>query len=114
VFLLTGCARQVGKDDLPGTYEFTLDAVKQTVVVSQDGQYTNTLYKDGLVVWSDRQQWTYEQQAGKYGITFAAFRFGIPGHSAEPGLWFVVPSKTLAGSKELCFDTDLGRCFTSR
>lgn len=111
---LVGCSGHVEKAQLPGSYEFMLDGIRQVVVVGADGKYTNTLYKDGAAAWSDQQVWTYEEQGGKYGVTFAGFRFGIPGHASAPGLWFVIPEKTLGGTKELCFDTDLGRCFQSR
>lgn len=111
---LAGCSGRMEKDQVPGTYEFALESIRQIVVVGADGRYTNTLYRDGTAVWSDQQTWTYEVQGKKSGITFTGFRFGIPGHSSSPGLWFVVPDRALSGIKELCFDTDLGRCFHGR
>lgn len=109
--LVGACARPLEKTEVLGTYEFVLGSVREVVVIGDDGKYTNSLYENGTLVWSDRGEWTYEQQPSDTGVTFTAFRFGIPGHSAQPGLWFVVPSKTLTGGKELCFDLDLGRCF---
>lgn len=113
VLMLAGCARPLDRTEVPGTYEFAFDGLKQVVTVSSDAQYTNSLYENGVQAWSDRHEWTYEQQAGRYGITFSSFRFGVPGHSPQPGFWFVVPTRTLGGSKQLCFDADLGRCFRS-
>lgn len=112
--LVVACARPSAKTEVPGTYEFAADGRKQVVVVASDGQYTNTVYEGDRELWSDRSVWTYEQQANKPGVTFTAFRFGIPGHSAEAGFWFVVPTKTVGGTKQLCFDADLGRCFQSK
>lgn len=111
---LAGCSNQVEKTQLPGSYEFTLDGLRQVVVIGADGRYTNTLYKDGVASWSDQQAWTYEEQGGKGGVTFTGFRFGIPGHVSSPGFWFVIPEKTFGGTTELCFDADLGHCFQIR
>jgi hypothetical protein len=72
-----------------------------------------TFYRDDALVWSGRGGWTYEEQQGDAGITFAKFRFGIPGYSSERGYWFVVPQKTFTGQTKLCFDIDLKRCFQS-
>ncbi len=114
LLLLAGCSRSVEKGQVPGVYEFALDGLKQTIVVEYGGRYTNTLDENGVAVWTDQQTWTYETQSGDTGVTFTHFRFGIPGYASAPGLWFVVPSKAMSGSKKLCFDADLGRCFLSR
>ncbi len=112
VLALSGCSSHVEKGELSGSYEFALGGLRQVVVIDEEGQYTNTLYENGAPVWSDQQSWTYE--GDKKGVTFTGFRFGISDYSASPGLWFVVPRKTLGGTKELCFDADLGRCFSGR
>lgn len=112
LFALGGCSGRIEKGELPGSYEFMLDGLRQVVAIGGDGRYTNTLYKEGVTVWVDQQPWTYEVE--KSGVTFTGFRFGIPGYTSSPGLWFVVPRKALGGSKELCFDADLGRCFSTR
>jgi hypothetical protein len=108
-----GCSSGVEQSELPGQYEFSLEGMKQQVTVSADGKYSNAFYRDGAPVWSDQGTWTFEESAGKKGIAFMEFRFGIPEYSSNRGLWFVVPEKTLTGVKELCFDSDLGRCFRS-
>jgi hypothetical protein len=111
VFAYSGCSGKVSKSDLPDTYRFSIADVTQVVVVDADGKYKNTLFKDGAAIWSDEHSWTYEAHSGEKGVVFQKFRFGIPGRSSIPGWWFVVPSKTLRGFKELCFDPDLGYCF---
>ncbi|TAK40703.1 MAG: hypothetical protein EPO27_20575 [Betaproteobacteria bacterium] len=111
LFTLTvsGCARSVDQAELPGRYEFRLDSLAQQVTIAGDGKYTNAFYRSGELIWSDQGDWTYERE--KQGVTFAQFRFGIPGHSTQPGYWFVVPEKSLVGIKKLCFDPDLYYCF---
>jgi hypothetical protein len=112
VLALAGCTREVDKAELPGRYEFSVDNLKQQITISADGKYTNALYRDGTLSWSDQRTWDYEKVQGKFGVTFNEFRFGIPGYSSQPGYWFVVPEKTLTGVKELCFDPDnLYQCF---
>jgi|SRR5262252_5796291 len=112
LFALSGCSSGVERTAVPGSYEFALDGFRQVLVIGEDGRYTNTLYKDGAAVWSDQEAWVYENEMG--GVTLSGFRFGIPEYTSRPrGLWFVVPSKTLSGTKQLCFDDDLGRCFSS-
>jgi hypothetical protein len=108
---VSGCARTLQEAELPGRYEFQINNLKQQVTVSGDHKYTNVLYRDSVVVWSDHGTWTYDER--RVGVTFGQFRFGIPGHSAQPGYWFVVPQKTFTGTKQLCFDPDLDRCFKS-
>lgn len=109
---LGGCSSRVEPEELQGSYEFALDGLRQVVVISGGGRYTNTLYNEGAPVWSDQRLWMYE--GNRNGVTFTDFRFGIPGHSPLPALWFVVPRKRLNGAKELCFDADLGRCFSTK
>jgi hypothetical protein len=111
--VVAGCSSGVEQSELPGQYEFFLGDMKQQVTVSADGKYSNAFYRGGARVWSDQGAWTVEESAGKKGIAFKEFRFGIPEYSSNRGLWFVVPEKTLTGVKELCFDSDLGRCFQS-
>ena len=111
VLALFGCSLAVEKAEVPGLYEFAIDNLKQQITIGADGKYVNAFYRGGALVWSDQGAWTYEEQKGKLGVTLAKFRFGIPGHSSEPGHWFVVPEKTLTGGKTLCFDPDLARCF---
>ena len=111
--VIAGCSRGVGQSELPGQYEFSLDNMKQQVTVGTDGKYANTFYRNGALVWSDQGTWTYEESVGKKGVAFAQFRFGIPEYSSNRGLWFVVPEKTFIGVKELCFDSDMDRCFQS-
>jgi hypothetical protein len=111
---LVGCSDAVEKSQIPGVYEFALNDLRQTIEIAADGRYTNTFQKAGVTVWSDQQAWVYEAQGGKDGVTFTGFRFGIPGHPSAPGMWFVVPDKRFSGAKELCFNSDLGRCFRSR
>jgi hypothetical protein len=114
VLAIAGCTRGMDKAEVPGIYEFGIDNLKQQITIGADGKYSNAFYQGGALVWSDQGAWTYEEQKGKPGITFAKFRFGIPGHASEPGYWFVVPEKTLTGVKALCFDLDLDRCFRAR
>jgi len=117
LFLLVaaaGCSRDVDKADLPGRYSVESDSLKQEITIRVDGKYVNAFYRDGKLIWSDQGDWAHEEQKGKRGITFSGFRFGIPGHSAEPGYWFVLPEKSLWGAKRLCFDPDLNRCFEAR
>ena len=108
---VTGCSRSVGKAEMPGVYEFRIDNIRQQITVRSDGTYANVFYRGNVLVWSDHGAWTYEDHQGNEGILFAKFRFGIPEHSALRGFWFVVPGKTIAGDKELCFDPDLNQCF---
>jgi len=112
--VLASCSRGVEQPELPGQYEFSLDNMRQQVTISVDGKYANAFYRNGALVWSNQGKWTYEESAGKKGVAFAEFRFGIPEYSSVQGLWFVVPEKTLAGIRELCFDQDLERCFQAR
>jgi hypothetical protein len=111
VLAIVGCSRGVEQRELPGQYEFSLDGMRQRVTIDADGKYSNVFYRDGALVWSDQGKWTYEESAGKKGIALSEFRFGIPEYSSRRGLWFVVPEKTLTEVKELCFDSDLDRCF---
>lgn len=112
LFALGGCSSRVEISELPDSYEFALDGLRQVVIIGGEGRYTNTLYKGGEPVWSYQQSWTYEDHNNR--VTLTGFRFGIPDHSASPGLWFVMPRKTIGGIKELCFDADLGRCFSAK
>ena len=111
---VAGCSRGVGKTQLPDIYRFVSGNLKQEVTISPDGKYLNAFYREGSLVWSDREGWAYEEQKGESGITLAKFRFGIARHSDVPGYWFVVPEKTLTGVKKLCFDPDLDQCFDTR
>ncbi len=111
VLALAGCTRGVDKAELPGRYEFSIDNLKQQITINADGTYTNAVYRDGTLSWSDQQTWDYEKVRGEFGVTFNKFTFNIPGFSSGSGYWFVVPEKTLTGTKELCFDPDLYRCF---
>jgi hypothetical protein len=108
---IAGCQRSVAVADFPGTYVTIVENIKQEIKVQPDGTYTNTAYRSGALLWSDSQKWQHEEQLGKVGITFTKFRFEIPGHSTYPGYWFVVPSRSLFGTKRLCYDIDLDRCF---
>ena len=108
---VAGCSRGVGKTELPDVYRFISGNLKQEVTINADGNYLNALYREGMLVWSDREGWAYDEQKGQSGITLTKFRFGIAGHSDVPGYWFVVPEKTLTGVKKLCFDPDLDQCF---
>jgi len=127
--VLAGCSRSVEQSELTGQYEFSLENMKQQITIGADGKYTNAFYRDGALVWSDQGRWTYDKLAGKKGVAFAEFEFGIqeyspaklgnPEYSGMPrlpdsssrSLWYVVPEKTLTGVRELCFDPDLDRCF---
>ena len=111
---IAGCSRELDKAELPGVYSVESDSLKQVVTIRADGKYVNALYRDGKLAWSDQGGWAYEEQRGKTGVTFTKFRFGMPGHSADPGYWFVLPEKSLSGAKRLCFDPDLNRCFEAR
>ena len=111
---IAGCSRGVDKAELPGLYSVESDSLKQEVTIRADGKYVNAFYRDGKLAWSDQGDWAYEEQRGKTGITFTKFRFGMPGHSTEPGYWFVLPEKSVSGAKRLCFDPDLNRCFEAR
>ncbi len=122
---VVSCFRGVTKAELPGFYEFQIKNVKQQITVGADGTYTNALYRDGALVWSDQETWSYDEWDGEKGICFNEFRFGIPDHDFTPwfldlgrssrrGFWFVVPEKTPSGIRELCFDPDLDRCFQTR
>ena len=108
---MASCSRGVDKAELPGLYRAVSDSLKQEVTIRADGKYVNAFYRDGKLTWSDQGDWAYEDQKGKAGITFTSFRFGMPGLSAAPGYWFVFPEKSLTGTKRLCFDLDLNRCF---
>lgn len=110
--VIVGCTRHLERDDIPGAYEFQFDNLKQRITVAADGKYTNALYQGEALMWSDEGVWTYEEK--QKGVTFAQFRFGVPGHSPRRGYWFVVPQNTLTGIKQLCFDPDLDRCFRSK
>lgn len=130
--VLASCSRGVEQPELPGRYEFLLDNMKQQITIGADGKYTNAFYRDGALVWSDQGKWTYEKSAGEKGVAFAEFRFGIPEYSparlgspeysgmpklpdsSSRSLWYVVPEKTFTGTRTLCFDPDLGRCFQAR
>lgn len=132
ILVLAGCSREVDQSELPGQYQFSLDNMRQQVTVSTEGKYVNAFYRDGALVWSDQGKWAYETSAGKKGVAFAEFRFGIPEYSparldsheyseipklpdsSSRSLWYVVPEKTITGTRELCFDPDLGRCFQAR
>lgn len=109
--LALGCSRGVGQSELPGQYEFALDNMKQQIRISADGKYSNTYYRDGILVWSDQGTWNHEEAAGEKGIALMEFRFGVPEYAINRGLWFVVPEKTFSGVRKLCFDPDLNRCF---
>lgn len=127
--VLASCSRGVEQPELPGQYEFSLDNMKQQIMIYADGKYSNAFYRDGALVWSDQGRWTYEKLAGEKRIAFAQFKFGIPEYSparfGDPeysempklsessgrSFWFVAPEKTLTGIRELCFDPDLDRCF---
>lgn len=111
---VASCSRGVGKTELPDIYRFASGNLKQEVTISPNGKYQNAFYREGTLVWLDRENWTYEDQKGQVGVTLTKFRFGIAGHSDVPGYWFVVPEKTLTGVKRLCFDPDLGKCFDTR
>lgn len=111
---IAGCSRGFNKAELPGIYAFERDSLKQEITISADGKYLNTLYLDGKPAWSDQGGWVYEDLSGKTGATFTKFRFGVPGHAAVPGYWFVVPEKSVTGVRRLCFDPDLDRCFEAR
>ncbi len=110
-----GCSRGVDRAELLGRYEFALDNIKQQVTIGADGKYANVLYRDNALVWSEQGVWTYYEAVGKghTEIILDKFKFGIPEY-ASGGSWFVVPEKTLAGVKALCFDPDLDRCFRER
>jgi hypothetical protein len=111
---VAGCSRSLDRTELPDAYRFISGNLMQEITISPDGNYLNAFYREGLLVWSDREGWTPENQKGQLGITLAKFRFGIISHSDAPGYWFVVPEKTLTGIKRLCFDPDLDQCFVSR
>lgn len=108
---IAGCSRELDKAELPGVYSVESDSLKQVVTIRADRKYVNALYLDGKLAWSDQGGWAFEEQKGKTGVTFTKFRFGMPGHSADPGYWFVLPEKSVSGAKRLCFDPDLNRCF---
>jgi len=110
-FLLGGCSRGVDKADLPGVYFFEGKGLRQQITLNTNGEYLNALYADGVLSWTETGKWSYEQQGGKGGVTFSNFRFGLKDTAVGPGFWFVVPEKTIAGRKQLCFDIDLNRCF---
>jgi hypothetical protein len=114
VVAFAGCSRGFDRAELPGVYSFEVDGVKQEVTIEADGKYANVLYREGRLVWSDRGEWAYEEHNGKVGVTLGKFRFGIPGHSAVSGYWFVSPEKSFSGARRLCFDLDLDRCFEAR
>ena len=109
---VAGCSRGVDRGEVPGRYQFSLDNIKQQVTLAVDGKYTNALYRDGALVWSEHGVWTYEEAQGHKGIMLSKFKFGISEY-ASGGSWFVVPEKTLTGTNVLCFDPDLDRCFRS-
>src|SRR5262245_29333945 len=111
---LTSCSRGVEKPEVPRFYEFATDDTKQQIAISADGKYVNTLYRRGAAVWSDQSDWAYEIRNGEGSVTFTRFRFGIPGHSSQPGYWFVIPEKTFTGNIRLCFDPDLDLCFRAK
>jgi hypothetical protein len=110
-FLLGGCSRGLDRADLPGVYVFDGSGLRQQITLNMNGEYLNALYADGALSWTETGKWIYEQQGSKSGVTFSNFRFGLKDTSDRPGLWFVVPEKTIAGQKQLCFDIDLNRCF---
>ena len=128
--VVAGCSRGVEQPEVPGQYEFSLENMKQQIIVSADGKYSNSFYRDGVLVWSDQGTWIYDKAGGENGISFEGFRFGMPEYSSsqlarnlalnlgfvvpERGVWFVVPEKTLFGVKKICFDPDdRYRCFRS-
>jgi hypothetical protein len=111
---LAGCSRELDTAGLPGVYRYEGDGVKQEITVSANGKYRNVLYLEDRLMWSDEEDWEYEQVSGKFGITFSKFRFGIPGHRPLSGYWFVEPERSSSGVKRLCFDPDLNRCFEAR
>lgn len=123
VLLLSGCFRGVNKADLPGTYAFEENGLKQEITINANGRYSNTLFSNGAVIWSDAGGWVYETVAGETGITFGDFRSGVDDTSVKfgldktfnlPGYWFVVPERTFFGHKQICFDKDANKCFQAR
>ncbi len=112
--MVSSCSCGVGKAELPDVYRFISGNLTQEITIGRDGKYLNAFYREGALVWSDRESWEYEEQEGQAGVTLSKFRFGIAGHSGVPGYWFVVPERTLAGVKKLCFDPDLNQCFSTR
>ena len=125
ILLLTfiaSCSRSLSDKEVVGVYEFRSDPWRQEVRVSPNGKYINALYRNNLLVWSDQGEWIYDEVGEERGITFNDFRFGMPdsykfdipeyaSHTHSKGYWFVVPEKSFAGTKRLCFDPDLDRCF---
>jgi len=113
-FLLGGCSRVVDEADLPGVYVFEGNKLRQQITLKKNGEYLNALYGGGVLSWTETGTWVYEQEGGKSGITFSKFKFGLKDTPDVPGYWFVVPEKTIAGRRQLCFDIDLNRCFEAR
>lgn len=111
---IAGCSRGLDQDELPGIYSVEGGRLKQEITILSGGKYVNSLYFDGKLAWSDQGDWAYEELKGKTGVTFTKFRFGMPGHPADPGYWFVLPETSFGGAKRLCFDPDLNRCFETR
>jgi hypothetical protein len=103
IFLMN-YSRAASGAEIPGEYFFALGNVSQAISVSGDGTYQSVVYVSGKKSWSDHGSWQQDNVGGKSGVTFAKFRFGIPGYSVRPGYWFVVPEMTIMGKGELCFD----------
>jgi hypothetical protein len=114
MLLTIACSRRISPADLPGVFTAQMGAVSQQISVRADGTYSNVLYRDGKIEWSDENRWASELHSGTAGITFTEFRFGVPGYNARKGYWFVEPEWSFFGVKKLCFDPDLDRCFEGK
>jgi hypothetical protein len=112
-FLLLGCTTDFdgNTSEWMGRYKFEDANIIQEVEITIDGVFSNTLFVGRRRVWQDSGTWELESLPALTGFIFSKFRFGISGHSAQLGYWFVVPEKSYFGQKRLCFDPDLNRCF---
>jgi len=110
-----GCSREIDSRDLPGKYSVTIDGQRQVLDLRTDGSYENTFYRDGRLVWSLTEKWSYEvsEDRDREVVTFSRFKFGVAGYSSSPmGFWPVEPERAFSGAIEFCFDPNLNdRCF---
>jgi hypothetical protein len=113
--VLAGCWGEPQQTDLPGVYAFAKDGVRQEITIDADGSYTNSLYRDGALVWSDKGRWEYGRLKGKpMMVTFEQFRNGVKDRQPFPGVrgfWAVEPERSWRGAIVFCFDLDLGHYF---
>ncbi|UFX48654.1 hypothetical protein HAP47_0019125 [Bradyrhizobium sp. 41S5] len=124
--LLSGCSDAVPESSLVGTYRANYGGETTTLILKPDHTFTHTVVANGQKVEEQTSTWTVSQLESKWYkwttvdftkfVTTRSYRISEEIRLQRPmkAGWVSEVERSWLGRIDLCFDSDVGYCYTKQ